>query len=497
MQIPLIKGDKVNNQAEWTDALPVNMYVVTKPILGADGYFASYPGLDVDSIVSGFSVTAGSDRGAIWVEVGDPTFDGHYRVLGQKLCKVDNTLFPAVSAVTAIGDIPGNDLVSMAYSFNNLAIVADGNLWYYNPTAGLRQITDPEVGSPIDITWGQNLFILTDGDVVYHSDPLDEENFLPLDFTVPEFRPDPSLGVSVNEDSELLVFGTLSVEHFVNVGATNFVYRPLTQKAQKIGVVGTRAKKAYGNTYFMVGRRDTSSFGVYITESGVSQKVSSIAIDRILANYSAADLKDTIIDVLTFDGVTLCVITLKDRTLCLNWTLAESKGVDLAWSELTSPTFTDTIDPIPHDGFNYVYDQKNKAWLCGDRRLAVVLRLSTEKASQLNRPQEHILYSPLIKIGQATGGSPSIDELEIETIPGYGIPETANDVDKSSNMFVSLTYNGVTYGKEWSELYGQLGNHGQKYIIRRLGIVRDIVGFKFRSATKYRMALAFFSIEVS
>jgi len=45
MQIPLIKGDKVDDTTDYRDALPVNMSGVVKPILGAQGYMLQQPGL--------------------------------------------------------------------------------------------------------------------------------------------------------------------------------------------------------------------------------------------------------------------------------------------------------------------------------------------------------------------------------------------------------------------------------------------------------------------
>lgn len=496
MQIPLIKGDRVASNAEWTDALPVNMYAVPQPILDADGYMISFPGMDIDSIPNATSV--GEDRGGIWVDVGDTVFNGHYRISGNALIKVDNALEVSASITDVIAIVPGSGQCAMAYSFNNLAIVADGKLFYYNPVDGFRQITDTDVGSPIDITWGQNLFVLTDGDTVYHSDPLDEENFLPLDFTVPEFRPDPSLGVSINEDSELIVFGSKSIEHFINIGAENFVYRPVTQKAQNIGIVGTYAKKSYGNTYFMLGRRENSQIGVFITESGTSEKVSSIAIDKILSAYDSGDLTGTIIDVVEVDGVTLCIIGLPDRTLCLNWTLAKTKGTALAWSELSTGDLSDNTNQLPHDGRNYIYDEKNSKWLCGSRRFAAILRLDSSHAAQIGSEQEQILYSPLIRMSGAKSGlAPSIDELTIETIPGYGFYYDYDQAGYETTVFLSTTYDGITYSKEWAKLYGKRNKHKSRFILRRLGTVDHMIGFKLRCYSRERLAFAYFDLGVS
>jgi hypothetical protein len=83
----------------------------------------------------------------------------------------------------------------------------------------------------------------------------------------------------------------------------------------------------------------------------------------------------------------------------------------------------------------------------------------------------------------------SIDSLNIETIPG----ESGSD---DATMFVSLTYDGVTYGKEFTEAYGAPGNRNKRYIVNRLGYVRNWVGFKLRGVSLARMAFGRGFIEV-
>ena len=154
--IPLIKGDKVDNNTDYRDALPVNYYAVLRNIYGETGYMLNYYGL------SDFVTGQGISRGSIWVARTD--FEGQYRVSGQKLIRVNDN-----QSVTVLGTIPGIDQASMTYSLSNLAIVASGRLYYYSIAKGLRQIKDPQVGNPIDIVWADFRFILTDGEFLFQS----------------------------------------------------------------------------------------------------------------------------------------------------------------------------------------------------------------------------------------------------------------------------------------------------------------------------------------
>lgn len=504
MKIPLIKGDAVDLSSRWTDGLPQNMYAVAKPILGASGFMTTMPGLEpaADTTASGIF---GPDRGAIWVDIAsrvggvvDFSFMGQYRVNGTGLFKIEDVTPEAVDQLPAIGVIPGYGPVRMAYSFNNLAIVADNRLFYYNPADGLREITDPEIGEPIDITWGDNVFILTDGESIYHSNPLDEEDYLPLDFGVAEFQPDPSLGLSWNEDSELIVFGSLTIEHLVNTGGLNFLFDRIKQKAQKIGIVSTVSKAYYGNTYYMLGTRENSQFGVYITESGHSTKISSIAIDKILNKYSRELFQNSVVEVVDFDGTVLCFIHLPDDyTLCYNDSIAKTMGHDNAWSLLTSALAGDTFTQLPYRGYNFIHDKQLNKWYCGDKYGFVIGRVNPVRGDQYGNPQECIMYSPFLKLETL-----SIDSVEIETVPGVSVLGFFYDPDgepleDTATMSISRSDDGRIYGHEWFEVSSERQEYQARYNVRRLGYVRNWTSIRFRTYSRARQSFASFELEAT
>ncbi len=84
----------------------------------------------------------------------------------------------------------------------------------------------------------------------------------------------------------------------------------------------------------------------------------------------------------------------------------------------------------------------------------------------------------------------SIDQIELETLPGH-----TTDID--AKVAFSLTDNGITYGIEFWQLYGQPHEYNQRFFLRRLGYVGDWVGFKFRGATKSRMAFGLMEVTHS
>ena len=196
VMLNLIKGDKTSVDTDYRDALPVNMYGVIRDILGAQGYMLCYPGL------TSFTTGGGIDRGGNY----NDRFDAHFRVSGPSLIEIDTD-----GTVSTLGGVIGTSQAAMPYSFNTQAVIADGRMFLYDATSGFRQITDGDLGNPIDGVWVDGYYFMTDGEYIYHTDITDEESIDPLKYATAEFMPDPSLGVAKTQDNLVLVFGRYSI----------------------------------------------------------------------------------------------------------------------------------------------------------------------------------------------------------------------------------------------------------------------------------------------
>lgn len=467
MQIPLLKGDKIDSNVDYRDALPTNMYAVPRSIKGAVGYMNQWFGLS--EVAQG----EGVDRGARWVSADGLT--GHYRVSGDQLIKLNS------GVKTVLGYIAGSDQASIAYSFNNVAIVADKKLYYYNPTDGVRQITGTYVGQPIDIVWADNVFILTDGVNTYHSNLLDEEEFLALDFNNAQFRPDPSQGLGVNEDNELLVFGKQSIEPYRNIGSDNFIYQRITSKFLKLGCVGTDARAEMGGFWYVVGKREETSVAFHQVRSGGEKKISTREIDKVLASYSDAELSTIIVEAFTIDSIKMVLIHLPDKVILYNETAAETFGLESAFSVIKS----DVLGDNPFRAKSFVNDLDLGKWVGGDKIDSTIGFLDESKATHYDDIAEWELYTPILPLEGA-----SISQLEINTIAGFS-------PDNDATVGMSITRDGLFYPQEYFQLYTTNLDYKQRFIMRRLGYVRDSIGFKFRGASRSRMNFSYLNIEVS
>ncbi len=465
--VTLIKGDKIANgpETDYRDALPVNFYAVEKSILGAAGYMLNYPGL------TQIGTGSGIDRGGIYNE----RFEDQYRLSGTKLISVSGTGVKVV-----LGTISGASQATMKgfYSFTTQGIIADGNFFLYSPSGGLVQVTDSDVGSPIDGVWVNNYYFMTDGEYLFHTQISDETSIDPLDFATAEFMPDPSNGISKTQDNKVMVWGRYSLEYFQDVATDDFAFTRIETRAQKIGIVATHAKCESQGNWFITGGRKNEAVSIHMVSLGSSTKVATREIDKILKQYTEPELSDMRMECRVEDNTSFILVHLPNETLCFNETIAVSLGIDSAWTIIK----TDVKGDLPYRGINGVFDARSAKWVYGDKRDSKIGVIDNEECTHYGTYVEGILYTPLLNLA-----SMSVDQIEIQTIPGY------TDVNDATVAF-SQNING-SYGKEYWMEYGGPQEYSTRFFLRRIGYVRDWVGYKFRVVSSSRMAFALMDIQ--
>ncbi len=455
--VTLIKGDKHGSETDYRDQLPVNMSAVIRPMFGAEGYMLQEPGLVQ------YGSGSGVDRRGIW----NDRFKEHYRVSGFNFISVDEN-----GVENVLATVLGSDTVSLPYSFNTQGIVASGNFYLYDNSNGFRQVTDPDIRNPIDCVWVDGYYFFTDGEFLYHTDIDDEESINPTAVATAEFMPDDSLGLGKTSDNKVIVFGRYTTEYFFNAENDAFAFQRVPTRATKTGIVGTHAKCELNNKWYMLGGRKEGGIGVFALEIGEPTRVSTREIEKIIGQYTEDELKNVVLESRTEDAYSYVIVHLPSDTLKFNETLAKTSGIDIAWSVLKS----DVLGNQPWRAKFGIYEPRIGKWVYGDKNDNRLGILDETVSTQYDEIVEWLLFTPFIQIETA-----AIDKLEAETIPGF----TGSD---DATVFMSLTYNGVTYGKEWTEMYGLINDYSKRFILRRLGYVNDWVGVKLRGATRSRMA---------
>lgn len=480
--ITLIKGDSMQaGSVDYRDALAVNMYAIPREILGAQGYMQQIQGL------SEFGDSSYISYGGIWCSAEG--FEGHYRVQGNDFISVSSQ-----GVVTVLGIVSGSGQANLWFSFDNVAIVRNKKLWYYNPTKGLRQITDNPslgsvIGSPTSGCYVSSINFLTDGQRIYHCQfdefggQPGEEVFLTDADALPEFTPDYTYALRQSENDELIVFGSRSIEHFYfNGNPEGFAFSPSNQKASRLGVVGSNSMALMSGKWYLVGRHQESAPSVYMYASGSNKKVASREIEKILKAYTEDQLQEIVVDAIVQDDIQMIIFHLPDMTLLFNPTIAGVGGINSAWSILK----TDTVGDKPYRAKDFVQDPRINKWIVGDRLDGTLGVFDDSASTHYGQIAEWILFTPFVK-----GSTLSINEIEIETIPGI-----VGDVE-DAGVFVSTTQDGRQYGFEYVMSYGDRYDYNQRFIARCLGQIRNWIGFKFRGASRNRMAFGLFNMDVS
>lgn len=351
LKVPLLKGDRVADDVQYRSHLPVNMYGVINPVHSVDGFMTSHSGFEQ------IGTSPGRDRGGIFNE----RLGQHLRVSGDTLIRVRSD-----GSIAEIGPIPGSGTqtsqASLPYSFNTQAIITGGRMWLYDG-GSLTEVTDLDLGYPIDGCFIDGYYFLTDGETLYHTELDNEASIEPLKFATSEFSPDPTVGVAKTQDNQVMVFNRYTTEFFYNAGQEGFVFQRVAGKATKVGIIGTHCKVEMNGLFFCLGSAKEEAPTMLIIGAGKAQNYSTREVDNLLSTYTEGELRRTIMSTRTDDRDQLVYIHLMRHTLLYNHTIAEAIGKDYAWTILKAGI----LDDDPWLPINIIYDRDLNAWVSGVR----------------------------------------------------------------------------------------------------------------------------------
>ena len=453
IQVPIVRGDKLSNQTDCRDFMPKNMIAIPKEVRGAQGYLISHAGLNNLMDASGVC------RGAFF----NDRLGEHFQVSGDQLITIDSA-----SSFSVIGDILGSGQCSMPYSFQSQLIISGGNVYRY-ASGVLTRLTDPDFGSPIDGDWIDGVYFFTDGEYLYHTLLSDETQVAPTDYAVAEIMPDKSLGNIRTPDNLMMVFGRYSTEYFTNDGSADFSFIRIPQKSLEIGICGTYCKTRVAGSVFILGSRRYESPGIYTLGAGEAQLLSTPTINDVLQNMSDADLASCVLESRTDGDMQMLIVRLPHKTYALNLTATQAIGVASSWSELSTG-----VDGGAWIACNGVFNPLLSKWVYGSTTDGSVYALDYTSAAQDGEFSEcefqtPLIYAPTVRVGL----------IELNTITGF---ESSN-----TNVFISVTDNGVTESSEYVQLYGEAGNYNTRFVAFGFGYFNQQFAIKCRVLTKDRV----------
>lgn len=436
-QIPILSGAYTDSDADFRSSYPVNLIPVPKENGIAKGYLRPADGI----VESGQGL--GVDRGAI-------SWNGIlYRVSGTKLISVTPT-----GVITTYGDVGAGGQASFDYSFDRLAIASGGSLYYLQGST-LTRVTDPDLGTVLDVIWVDGFFMTTDGESLVVTELNDPFAVNPLKYGSSEADPDPVNGL-LKIRGEVYAVNRHTIEVFDNIGGDLFPFQRIDGAQIQKGSFGTHCACELADGIAFLGSGRDEAPGIYLGSNAAATKISTREIDQILTGYTEAQLSLSVLEKRVDKGHQHLWVHLPDRTIVYD--LAGSTAVqEPLWFYLTSAL----------DGFSK-YRARNLVWLferwnCGDPTSTDLGYLEPGISTQYG-DMARWEFATTIIFNEGKGGV--FHELELTCLTG----RVANGINPTISTSYSL--DGQTWSDEKFKHIGTIGDRSKRIVWRRLGKMR-------------------------
>lgn len=456
MQIPIISGIYSDQNADFRQSYPHNMVPVAVNQGISSGYLrpadgvSYYPDVGDPPFSTARTFGYGDDRGSInWR-------DKCYRISAGNLVVLDQNGF-----IYKIEDTPGLSIAgaghcTMTYSFDYLAFTSGGNLYLYNPdgTGRVRQNTDTDLGTALDVIYIDGYFMTTDGSFLVVTDLNDPFSVNNLKYGSSEIDPDPIVGL-LKLNNEAYAINRYTIEAFYNKGGALFPFARIDGSRMYRGAIGTHAKCIYMDQIAFLGSGKNESPSVYVGINAQTQKIATREIDLLLQNYTEQELKNVVLETRVDKGHNHLFVRLPDITLVY----------DGAASQATQTPVWFSIDAGPK---NLCW--ANDKWLVGSE--SGQLGYLDSSLSTLWGQQTDWNFST--KIIYADSRGLIINELELVGIPG----RTA--LGATPTIWTSYSLDGETWSQEWMISAGNQGDRQKRLVWYKQGHMRNLRIQRFR-----------------
>lgn len=422
--IPILSGIYSDPTPDFRTNYPINLRPVPKPQGISNGYLKVNDG--VTKRGSGPGITRG---GIEWEGLC-------YRVMGDELVSID-----AAGNVTTLGAVASGGTASMTYSFDQIAVTSGGNLYYWDGLT-FTQVTDPDLGTALDVAWVDGYFVTTDGENIVVTDLTDPTQVNPTKYGSSEFDPDPVKRV-LRLRNELYAVNRHSIETFQNVGGSGFPFQVIRGSQIHKGAIGTHGAVVYQDAIAFLGGGRNESPAVWVGLNGSASKISTLEIDELLTNYTEAQLESVLMEVQTEKSHSILMIHLPDVTLCYDAAVSASIGSP-AWYKLNDGLTYDA--PYSPRHFVWCYD----AWQVGSSTNSNLGYVDPDTADVWGAEIAWQFGTPIV-YNESRGGI--FHELELVTLTG------AVETGDKATIYTQYSLDGV----EWSQKrYISAGKPGQR-----------------------------------
>lgn len=446
MQFPILNGSFSDGAADFRTSYPVNMIPVPKMQGLSAGYIRPAEG------IVQFAATTGVCRGSVnWQNEA-------YFVVGENLVKVDQD--GAITVIDSVGD--DGKPVAFAFSFDRLGIASNGKLYYLQNNV-LAEVTDPDIGTVLDVVYLDGYFITTDGEFLISTELLDPTSVNSLKYGSSEIDPDPVVGVLINRN-ELFSIGRYTIEVFTNAGGDFFPFARITGAHMQKGAVGRDAFCVFSDAIAFVGSGRDEAPAVYMGENAQTVKISTREIDQVLATYTEDQLSEVFLEPRTDKGHKFLYIHLPDRTLVYD-AAATIEMREPIWFTLTSSLTGFSVYRARH--FLWIYNK----WLCGDVSQNKIGYLTDVRSDHFG---DAVRWEFATTMAFADTGGAIVHELELISLTGRVA------AGKNPLISASYTHDGLTWSQDRFCRVGMLGDRMKRITWMQQGAFDKWRAYRFR-----------------
>lgn len=455
MQIPILSGIFADGSPNFRTSYPKNMVPVPKATGISEGYLR--PGEGIIELGTG----PGVNRGGI-------NWNGTiYRVMGTKLVSI-----AADSTVTEIGDVGTGGRVTFDYGFTYLAIASGGRLYLYDGTT-LTQVTDPDLGTVLDVVWVDGYYMTTDGEFLVITDLDDPFSVNPLKYGSAEADPDPIEGL-LKLRNEIYALNRYTIEVFDNAGTTGFPFVRIPGAQIQKGCVGTNACCVFMDNIAFLGGGRNEAPGIYLGANGNAQKISTREIEEILQTYTEEELSVAFLEERINQAHMHLIVHLPRHTLVFDGAGTQALSVPV-WFTLSSTLVGDGIWNActciwAYDRWNVCHPNTNQFGYLTDM-------VSTHWGETIGWE-----FGTLIVYNQGQGAI--FHDLELVSLTG----STAFGVDPT--IWTQYSVDGVTWSAEKPIRAGKTGERNKRLMWLQQGHMRNMRMQRFRGTSDAHVAIA-------
>ena len=455
-QIPILSGIYTDNNSDFRTAYPRNYVPVMKTTGISEGYLRPSEG------IVEFGTGPGTDRGGInWNGVC-------YRVMGSKLVSiaVDGT-------TTTLGDV-GDDgqSVTLDYSFDRLAIASNGKLFYWNG-ATLTQVTDPDLGTVVDMIWVDGYFMTTDGEYLIVTELSDPTQVNPLKYGSSEADPDPVKAL-IKLRNEPYALNRNTIEVYQNVGGDLFPFQRIEGAQMMRGTVGSHTCCLFIEAIAFVGGGRNEAIAVWLGANGQTTKISTREIDQILSTFSETELSECVLESRVYNSFQHLYLQLPDQTWVYDAAGSQIAGQPI-WFQLTSSIVG--LGQYRARNFVYCYDK----WLCGDPTTAKHGYMTDAVSSHYGDLIGWELYTMIV---YNEGKGAIFHDLELICLTGRAA------LGDDPIIWTSYSLDGLSWSQERPRVAGRQGQTLKRLNWLQQGYMRTWRIQKFRGTSDAHLAIA-------